>query len=750
MNKQNATTEALNNEQDYAPENPEWGKVRLIMRDDTVGGGLNGNLNKPIIDLAKRMAYIKKQNEDITEQAKTGFILLSSFEDGAKLTLANEVLLYKSDGQYYRWTGDLPKIIVANSTPESSGGIGGGRWVLVGDSSLRSELSGSDGSARIGYKGSTVQAELDSNGLLDYYISQMAAGQTVKIACYGDSTTDGNTTTGWIRNVAGSNHNDNAPNAWPIQLQNILREMYKNKNIFVFNAGFSGQRLDNGWATNNYEKLIVNNQFYGKCDIVFIGFGINDASSNNTNVLNDTLIQTNLLIDKIKKSGALPILLTCNVVRSRLTGHGDNKLLKIERLNNLKKYIAKMRNIPIFDLDTAMKNWMQKNTDKYNYADLQPDKTHWGDLGHQYQASWLANILFNNIVKIDSNNTYESIYFLDPRSNSPIGSDAMSTTTNAKFGVNPFVLSSKFDCRNQILMDIWVWCEHVDASIIYRMLLNDANDSIIKITDILTGNIIKTTPGFLSFQFNDYSTVDAPHYIGQLKYGLNRIQLVGDNNIVTGVLFGHFDFVANYQAKLVNKNILQNTGIFRDYKTLIAPIAEPKRIVSFQFSPDIYDNYGTNVIQLFNKDKITNIYLEGMFANGTGIFLVQANGRRKNTINGIILFGFGATVSIYVHRYNTETKESNYTQIGDSVAVSADSDGKHCIKLRAYFNQNGYATIDFYQNESQIKTISWEGVTNSIPPISGVAGNIYRYCGAGLTQEMNVELSRFEVWYTDR
>ena len=746
----NTAIEKLNNEQDYAPDEPEWGPVRLIMRNDTVGGGLNGNLNKPVIDLAKRMAYIKKQNEDISQNATAGFILLSSFEKGATLTLANEILLFQADSQYYRWTGTLPKTVDANSTPATTGGIGGGKWVLIGDSSLRSELSGSDGSARIGYKGSTLQAELDSNGLLDYYISQMAAGQTVKIACYGDSTTDGNTTTGWIRNVAGSNHNDNAQKAWPAQLQNILREMYKNKNIFVFNAGFSGTRLDNGWATKNYEKLIVNNQFYGRCDIIFIGFGINDAGSNNGNLLNDSLIQTNLLIDKIKKSGALPILLTCNVVRSKSTGRGDNKLLKIERLNNLKKYIAKMRNIPIFDLDSAMKGWMQKNTDKYNYSDLQSDKTHWGDLGHQYQASWLANILFNNIVKIDSNNTYESIYFLDPRSNSPIGSDLISTTTNAKFGVNPYVLSSKFDCRNQILMDIWVWCEHSDASIIYRRLLSDANDSIIKITDILTGNIIKTTSGFFASGFNVYSTVDAPHYIGQLKYGLNRIQLVGDNNIVTEVLFGHFDFVANYQAKLANKNILQNTGIFRDYKTLIAHESEPQRSVSFQFSTDIYDNYGTNVIQLFNKDKITNIYLEGIFVSGTGVFLVQANGRNKNTINGIMLFGFGGTVSIYVHSYDTETNESRYTRIGNYVAFSVDSDGKHRIKLRAYFNQNGYATIDFYQNNGTlINTISWEGVTNSIPPLSGVAGNIYRYCEEGLKKEMNIELNRFEVWYTD-
>ncbi|XKM14229.1 hypothetical protein RCS94_03430 [Orbaceae bacterium ac157xtp] len=135
-----AITEALNDEQDYASTIPEWKPVRLLMRDDKVGGGYYGDSNKPIHDLSQCMAYIKDQNEKISEQVNAGFILVSSFEDGATLTLSNEVLLYEADGQYYRWTGDLPKIVDVNSTPDSSGGIGGGSWILVGDGTLRKQL----------------------------------------------------------------------------------------------------------------------------------------------------------------------------------------------------------------------------------------------------------------------------------------------------------------------------------------------------------------------------------------------------------------------------------------------------------------------------------------------------------------------------------------------------------------------------------------------------------------------------------
>lgn len=70
-----------------------------------------------------------------------GYITMDSFEDGATLTLPNQVLRYKETGEYYRWDGEFPKIVPAGSTPETSGGIGLGAWVGVGDASIRSDLT---------------------------------------------------------------------------------------------------------------------------------------------------------------------------------------------------------------------------------------------------------------------------------------------------------------------------------------------------------------------------------------------------------------------------------------------------------------------------------------------------------------------------------------------------------------------------------------------------------------------------------
>lgn len=91
-----------------------------------------------------------------------GYITMDSFEDGATLTLPNEVLRYKETGEYYRWDGEFPKIVPAGSTPESTGEVKLGAWVSVGDASLRSQLASESGASLIKTQsGITVQEFID-------------------------------------------------------------------------------------------------------------------------------------------------------------------------------------------------------------------------------------------------------------------------------------------------------------------------------------------------------------------------------------------------------------------------------------------------------------------------------------------------------------------------------------------------------------------------------------------------------------
>lgn len=133
-------------------------------RDQTV------DLAKEYADAAGNSAGNAKDSEDearriaesIKEAGLIGYITRRSFENGFNVTTWNEALLWEEDGDYYRWDGTLPKNVHAGSTPETSGGIGSGAWVSVGDASLRSDLSQSTGAELLGYGASTVKDALDS------------------------------------------------------------------------------------------------------------------------------------------------------------------------------------------------------------------------------------------------------------------------------------------------------------------------------------------------------------------------------------------------------------------------------------------------------------------------------------------------------------------------------------------------------------------------------------------------------------
>lgn len=79
-----------------------------------------------------------------------GYITKDSFEDGSTISLANECLRWESNGEYYRWDGTLPKVVPPGSTPDSTGGIGKGKWLSVGDASLRAALAAPGGIRLIG------------------------------------------------------------------------------------------------------------------------------------------------------------------------------------------------------------------------------------------------------------------------------------------------------------------------------------------------------------------------------------------------------------------------------------------------------------------------------------------------------------------------------------------------------------------------------------------------------------------------
>ena len=116
-----------------------------------------------------------------------GYITKDSFEDGSTISLANECLRWKSNGEYYRWDGILPKVVPPGSTPDSTGDIGDGKWVSVGDAALRTELSNgkyrSDALAVKYVPGVVIDSTTDNRAAIYAYTGQIYVPKGVQLRC---------------------------------------------------------------------------------------------------------------------------------------------------------------------------------------------------------------------------------------------------------------------------------------------------------------------------------------------------------------------------------------------------------------------------------------------------------------------------------------------------------------------------------------------------------------------------------------
>lgn len=129
--------------------------VLMMTEDKYTDVNIDGYGPKP--SFSKQLQHLADQISDLFATGMYGYINLKSFQLGAplpnnELTLPNQVLQDETNGEYYRWDGALPKAVPAGSTPASTGGVGPGAWVSVGDASLRYDLSTDNGASFSGYQ----------------------------------------------------------------------------------------------------------------------------------------------------------------------------------------------------------------------------------------------------------------------------------------------------------------------------------------------------------------------------------------------------------------------------------------------------------------------------------------------------------------------------------------------------------------------------------------------------------------------
>jgi GDSL-like Lipase/Acylhydrolase family len=226
-------------------------------------------------------------------------------------------------------------------------------------------------------------------------------GEKFPVAFYGDSTFDGMGTTGFSGNAIGIDGNGKSPNSFPVKLQSLLRSITGNNTLRIYNAGFSGMKAD--WGLSNIVAEFSGSAGYSDAKMVGIGFGINDRLSYQTDKAYREGFKTQIkaMIDWFYNRGIQPFMVTSqSITAPGVEVQYKNTFplrtaMNIETVaNEVKRDVAKEYNLEIVDLNKFTEEFLLYSA--YPAKVIAPDRTHFGDVGHNYEAG----VLFSHITPI--------------------------------------------------------------------------------------------------------------------------------------------------------------------------------------------------------------------------------------------------------------------------------------------------------------------------------------------------------------
>jgi lysophospholipase L1-like esterase len=207
------------------------------------------------------------------------------------------------------------------------------------------------------------------------------------IVTLGDSTTDALRTTNYTGNVLEVLVDK--PNSYTEILNNIVngQKGYSFNHKF-YNRGFSGKTIN--WLRQNLDAVL--SPIHEPIDYAFITMGINDLVYDASKIKSFRDDHINI-INRLLAKGIKPVLMSTQAEFENHKRFGS----KINAIaDNIKKDLAEELGLPFIDYNAGTSNIL--NHSEYKLKDLIPDMCHFGDLGHQKGAEFLASQLIPQTV----------------------------------------------------------------------------------------------------------------------------------------------------------------------------------------------------------------------------------------------------------------------------------------------------------------------------------------------------------------
>ena len=268
------------------------------------------------------------------------------------------------------------------------------------------------------------------------------------IVTLGDSTTDGYRTSGYSGNVLESL--TPKPNTYTEILNGIINgQKGYGFNHKFYNRGFSGKTI--AWLKDNLDAVLA--PITEKIDYAIISMGINDSVYQKANIqpFEENHID---IVKRLISKGIKPILMSTQAQFENYNRFGS----KINSIaDNIKKDLAKELGIPFIDYNAGTRNIL--NDSEYSVKALIPDMCHFGDLGHQKSAEFLASQLIHRVEEVAAGNKigYQNNRVVSDLNYSDYLSDVEKEVKFLPSKVDGFDLEGHFNGAQKTMFEVLVY-----------------------------------------------------------------------------------------------------------------------------------------------------------------------------------------------------------------------------------------------------------------------------------------------------